>query len=260
MTMDSPTHTFYHIHGIDSRDHLDLYLSNKEDMIFGDDSLKFPIMNFYYQFSSGKIKGNFLIDISFGGFIHHLYSASNYFKDMAILKFTDKCIMEITRWQHDRTGAYDWKHASTAAAEFEGMREQQEIEMCLKSSVKQVLKCDIDQENITAPVVLPLADCVVVACILEAISKTKDEYVRNLEKFLKLLKPGGHLLLWGILDISYMVVGKKRVHFFKYDETFVKDVLLKLGLVIDYYAVQRRRNKSDLIDYGGVIFISAHRE
>ncbi|KAM5163618.1 indolethylamine N-methyltransferase-like isoform 1-T1 [Mantella aurantiaca] len=256
--MDYTTHKFCHIHGMDSRDFSDLYCSGKEDMIFGEDTLIFPMKNLHYQFSSGRVKGKFLIDVSNGSFIHHLYSASKCFQKIVVLKSSEKCIMELSRWLHDRTGAYDWTHTSAAAAELEGNRDQhQEKESRLKTSIKQILKCDFEKENITSPVVLPLADCVLCVWILNAISKNEDEYMRNLEKTLKLLKPGGYLLLISSTDATYFNVGGEWFHIFIHDEDFVKNALSKLGLVIDYCAVQRRHNFSDLVDYKAVMFIVA---
>ncbi|KAM5163671.1 indolethylamine N-methyltransferase-like [Mantella aurantiaca] len=256
--MDSTTHKFYHIHGMDSRDFSDSYHSNKEDMIFGDDSLIFPMMNLHYQFSSCRVAGKTLIDISMGSIIHHLYSASNSFQEMIVLKSNEKCIMELSRWLHDRTGAYDWTHTSAAAAELEGNRDQfQEKESRLKSSIKQILKCDFEEENITSPVELPLTDCVICVCILDVISKNEDEYMKNLEKIIKLLKPGSHLLLISIIDTTYFIVGGERFHMFTHDEAFVENALSKLGLVIEYCAVQRRRNVSDLTDYKAIMFTVA---
>ncbi|XP_077314081.1 indolethylamine N-methyltransferase-like [Lithobates pipiens] len=254
--MDSTTHKLYHVHGMDARSYLDMYFSNKEDMVFAEDTLKFPMAMFHYQFSTGQIEGTFLIDITIGSVIHHLYSASKFLKKIVLLKFQEKCIMELNRWLHDRTGAYDWSHTSSAAAELEGMRDQlQEKEMRLRSSIMQILKCDFEQENITSPVLLPLADCIISASILEVISKNEDEYMKNLEKTIKLLKPGGKLLLITVLDATYWVAGAERFHYFKCNEEFVKNAFGKVGLVIDYYAVQRRRNVSDLIDYKAVLFI-----
>ncbi|KAM5163592.1 indolethylamine N-methyltransferase-like isoform 2-T2 [Mantella aurantiaca] len=227
-------------------------------MIFREDTLIFPMMNLHYQFSSGRVAGNTLIDITVGSFIHHLYSASKSFQKIVVLKTNEKCIMELSRWLHDRTGAYDWTHTSAAAAELEGNRDQhQEKESRLKSSIKQILKCDFEKENITSPVVLPLADCVIGGWILETISKNEDEYMRNLEKILKLLKPGGQLLLFSLTYATYFNAGGERFYIFTHDEDFVKNSLSKLGLVIDYCAVQRRRNVSDLVDYKNVMFIVA---
>ncbi|KAM5163589.1 nicotinamide N-methyltransferase-like isoform 4-T5 [Mantella aurantiaca] len=258
--MDCTTHKFYHIHGMDSRDLSDIYFSGKEDMVFREDSLKFPMANLHYQLSSGRVKGKCLIDISKGSVIHHLYSASNSFQDIIVLKSSEKCIMELSRWLHDRTGAYDWTHTSAAAAELEGNRDQlQEKESRIKLSIKQILKCDFEKENITSPVELPLTDCVLCVYILDVISKNKHEYMYNLEKISKLLKPGGQLLLFSSMDTTYLTAGGERLHVFTYDESFVKNTLSKLGLVIDYCAVQRRRNVSDLSDYKAAMFTVTHK-
>ncbi|XP_077312289.1 nicotinamide N-methyltransferase-like [Lithobates pipiens] len=254
--MDCTTHKLYHVHGMDSRSHLDLYFSNKEGMVFADDSLKFPMAMIHYHLSTGQTVGTLLIDISLGSIIHNLFSASKFFKKTVILRFQEKCIMELNRWLHDRTGAYDWSHTSSAAAQLEGIRDQlQEKEMHLRSSVKQILKCDFEQEEITSPVLLPLADCIVSMLILEIISKNEDEYMKNLEKIIKLLKPGGQLLLISLVDATYWIAGAERFHSFKCNEEFVKNAFGKVGLVIDYYAVQRRRNVSNLTDYKAVLFI-----
>ncbi|KAM5163578.1 indolethylamine N-methyltransferase-like [Mantella aurantiaca] len=256
--MDSKSHKFYHIHGMDSRDYSDLYCSDKAGKVFLEDTLMFPMMNLHYQFSSGRVTGNTLIDISMGSFIYHLYSASNSFQEIIILKTNEKCIMELSRWRHDRTGAYDWTHTSATAANLEGSRDLlQEKERRLKSSIKQILKCDFEVENITSPVELPLADCVLVGLIMEAISKNEDEYMRNLEKILKLLKPGGQFLLFSLTEGTYFTAGGERFYGLTIDENFVKNSLSKLGLVIDYCAVQKRRNVSDLIDYKSIMFIVA---
>ncbi|KAM5163645.1 indolethylamine N-methyltransferase-like isoform 1-T1 [Mantella aurantiaca] len=258
--MDSKSYKFYHIHGMDSRDYSDLYFSGKKGMDYANDTLKFPMANLHYQFSSGRVVGKTLIDISMGSFIHHLYSASNSFQETIVLKFSEDCIMELCRWLHDRTGAYDWTHTSATAAELEGNRDQhQQKETRLKSSIKQILKYNFEQENITSPVELPLADCVINVWTLETISNNEDEYMRNLEKILKLLKPGGQLLLFSTLDAIYFTAGGKRFQAFTHDEDFMKKALSKLGLVIDYCAVQRRRNVSDLTDYKAVMFTVAHK-
>ncbi|XP_077312257.1 nicotinamide N-methyltransferase-like [Lithobates pipiens] len=259
--MDCSTHKLYHVDGMHSRNHLDSYFSSKEDMVFGDDSLTFPMANLHYCLISDHIRGKLLIDASLGSIIHHLCSVSKFFKEIAVLKCNEHCIMEVSKWIHSHTGAFDWKHASAFIAGLEGKRDQHEdIEMRLKSSIKQVLKCNFEEENITSPVVLPLADCVVSCFLLDVISKNEEEYIKNMEKIIKLLKPGGHLLLLSLINKTYMTVGGERFHVLKYDESHVKNTLNKLGLVIDYYAWQRRRNVSDLTNYTAVMFVAAHKE
>ncbi|XP_072282901.1 nicotinamide N-methyltransferase-like [Pyxicephalus adspersus] len=259
--MDSMPKKFYHIHDFDTRRSLEQYFSDKGDMVFGEDSLKFPMMNLQYVFSRGFIRGDLLIDLSYGSIIHHLYSASKVFKDIILIKLNEKCAMEVRRWLSDRTGAFNWTHTTTAIEEMEGKSDKvQNIELNVKAAIRQIVMCNLEKENLTGQLVLPLADCVISAWLLEAISKDQDEYMRNLEKISNLLKVGGHLIIIGGLNTTFFTVGSERFHVFKYDEIFVKSALQKVGFIIDYCAVQRRKKVSDLVDTTHIIFISAHKE
>ncbi|XP_063819420.1 nicotinamide N-methyltransferase-like [Pseudophryne corroboree] len=259
--MDSSANKFYPVHGFDSREHLETYFSNKPDMVFRDDSLKFPMESLHRAFSEGHIKGDLLIDISYGSFIHHLYTASGYFNQILVLKCSEQCIMELNRWINTRTGAFDWSHTMEYIKCTEGNSDQcQDNHMTLKTAITKIMKCDTDNENLTDPEVLPPADCVISASMLEFISKDQDDFINNFRKFVKLLKPEGTLILIGSLNTTYMMVGQDRVHAFTYDEKFVRKVLTDEGFVIDHCAVQKKTAVSDLTDYEAIIFITAHRE
>ncbi|XP_072282248.1 nicotinamide N-methyltransferase-like [Pyxicephalus adspersus] len=260
--MDSAPKKFYHIHGIDSRNILETFFSkNKVEMIFGEDCLKFPMINLHYVFSRGFVAGKVLIDISIGSFIHHLFAASEFFEDIIILKFSEKCVMELQRWLNDRTGAFDWTHTSSTAIKLEGKSNKiPDKEMSLKTTIKHIVMCKLEKENITHPLVLPLADCVISAWILDVISKDQDEYVKNLKKISKHLRIGGHLILLGTSKMTYFKIGENKYHVLNYEEEFAKNTLKKLGFIIDYFAVQRRSNASNLVDYKALTFIMAHKE
>ncbi|XP_068102589.1 indolethylamine N-methyltransferase-like [Hyperolius riggenbachi] len=256
--MDCGPNKFYHKHAFNSRAYIETFFSDKPDMVFAEDSLKFPMMNFQYMFSSGFVKGNILIDLSIASIIHHLYSVCDIYKDIIILKLTENCNMETSRWKDSRTGAFRWTHASAHVSLLDGQSAQiEDKDQQLKASISHVISCDFDNENITYPVVLPLADCITTLGIIEAISEDEDDYMGNLEKISKLLKPGGHLMLIGLLNASYYVIGGEKFHMFTCDESFVRNALCKLGFVIDYCAVKRRRNESTAIDYKAIMFLTA---
>ncbi|XP_063797916.1 nicotinamide N-methyltransferase-like [Pseudophryne corroboree] len=259
--MDSSAHKFYPVHGFDSREYLETYFSNKQEMGFGDDSIKFPMECLDRAFSEGHIKGDLLIDISIGSLIHHLYAASGYFKQILVLKVSEQCIMELNKWINTRTGAFDWSHIMPYIKCTEGNSDQcQDKDMTLKTAITKVIKFDIDKENLTDLEVLPPADCVFIGMMLEFISKDQDDYIKNFRKFVKLLKPEGHLILFGVLNTTYAMIGQDKVHVFKCDENFVRKVLTDERFVIDHCAVQKRTAVSDHTDYETVIFITAHRE
>ncbi|XP_075696803.1 nicotinamide N-methyltransferase-like [Rhinoderma darwinii] len=259
--MDSTTHKVYHVHGFDSRQHLEHYFSDKPDMVFEEDFLKFIIFNLRQIFTDGHINGDILVDISLGCFIHHLYSASEFFRNIIVLKVKNRCIMELKRWVDERTGAFYWGHTSMLLQEKEENSDQLgEKEGKVRSVIQHVVKYDLEKENMTDPLVLPPADCVISVWLLDTISKDQDDYIKNLRKISRLLNPGGHLILIGSLNATYFSVGKDKFHAFTYNEDFVRKALVGEGFIIDYCKVKERTAVSDIIDYKAVIIIAAHKE
>ncbi|XP_056400838.1 indolethylamine N-methyltransferase-like [Hyla sarda] len=259
--MDPRSRKIYHVHGFDSRQYLEHYFSDKPDMVLGDDSLIFPIENLAKTFTQGHINGDVLIDLTSGFFVHHLYATCEFFQHIIVLKVSDRCIMELKRWLDTRTGAFDWGHATKLHGEIQGNSDQfQEKEGKLRSTIPHVVKCDFEKENMTDPIVLPPADCIISAVLLDSICKDQDDYRRYLRKFSRMRKPGGHVILIGCLDMTYYTVGKDKLHAFPYDEDFARKALVGEGFVIDNCKVKKRTVVSDLIDYKAMIFIAAHKE
>ncbi|XP_063798039.1 nicotinamide N-methyltransferase-like [Pseudophryne corroboree] len=259
--MDSSSHKFYPVDGFDSREHLEIFFSNKQEMGFGDDIVKFPIECLHRAFSKGHIKGDLLIDISVGSFIHHLYTASGYYKQILVLKCSEQCIMELNKWINTHTGAFDWSHILEYIKCLEGNSDLcQDKQMTLKTAITKIMKYDTDKENLTDPEVLPPADCVISAWMFETICKNQGDFIRNFRNFVKLLKPDGYLILVGGLNVTYMKIRQDKMHVFKYDENFVRKVLTDEGFIIDNCTVHKRTAVSDIIDYEAISFIIAHRE
>ncbi|XP_071969442.1 nicotinamide N-methyltransferase-like [Engystomops pustulosus] len=258
--MDSTARKLYNVHGFDSRQHLEYYFSDKSEMIFAEDSLIFPMKTLTETFSLGHIKGDILIDLSLGSMIHHLYAACEFFKHIIVLKVNDRCILELKRWVDTRTGAFHWGHAAQLHADIKGSSDQlEDKEGKVRSALQHVVKCDLKKENMTEPLVLPLADCVISFLLLESISKDQDDYIRYIRKFSRLLKPGGHLMLIGVTNTTYYTVGGDKYLTFSYDENYIRNVLVGEGFIIDSCKVKKRTVVSDLTDYKTVIFFTAHK-
>ncbi|CAJ0932746.1 unnamed protein product [Ranitomeya imitator] len=259
--MDSCNYKIYHEDGFDTRQNLEHYFSNKPEIDFGEDSIIFPLENLTKTFAEGHIKGDILIELSASSAIHHLYAVCEFFKHIIILKANDRCIMELNRWMHERTGAFEWDHAAKHHADIEGKSDKfQDKDGKLRTALRHVVKCNIEKENIVEPISLPPADCVIIAWFLEFISKNQDEFKNHLRKVSKLLKPKGHLIIFAILDATYITMGKDKFHMLKYDEDFVRKAVVEIGFAIDTRKVKKRTVVSDLTDYKGVLFIVAHKE
>ncbi|XP_077105832.1 indolethylamine N-methyltransferase-like [Ranitomeya variabilis] len=259
--MDSSTHKRYHEDGFDSRQHLESYLSDNPDMISVEDSLIFPIKNLMKSFTEGHVQGDILIDLSPGSMVHHLFAACDFFKHIIVLKMRDRCIMEMKRWVDSRTGAFDWNHATQAHADIEGNSDQlQDKEGKVRTALQHIVKCDLEKENIMDPIVLPPADCIISFGLLDMICKDKDDYIRYLRKLLKLLKPGGHIILIGCLEMTFYTIGKQKFHALNYDEDFARKALVGEGFIIDRCEAKKRTVMNDHTDYKALIFIAAHKE
>ncbi|CAI9620195.1 unnamed protein product [Staurois parvus] len=133
-------------------------------------------------------------------------------------------------------------------------------EIGLRDAITHVLKFDLDQENLTDPVVLPQADCLVLTSILEAISKDLEDFVRNFRRFSKLLKPGGHLLYYGFLNGTFYMVGGDKFHVVKYNESNLRSILSNEGFIISHLEVSQRMAKNDLCDFDSTVFCIACKE
>lgn len=131
--------------------------------------------------------------------------------------------------------------------------------MKLKTTIKHIVKCDLERENLTDPLVLPQADCLISAWLLECISKDKEDFIKHLKKFLKCLKPGGHLILLGVLNGTYYTVGEQKFHILKYDENFLQKALTGEGLTIDDCEVLPTSIETDLTDYKSTGILVAHK-
>ncbi|CAI9618743.1 unnamed protein product [Staurois parvus] len=131
-------------------------------MPFAYEAFMYPMEKFNSAFSTGDIKGDVLIDISAGPVIHHLYLAQEYFKDIILLKPTDHCILEVKKWKTSRTGAFNWSHSFTLATEMAGKSDQcEDKEIGLRAAIAHVIKFDLSKENLTDPIALPQADCLI---------------------------------------------------------------------------------------------------
>nr|ACO51996.1 Nicotinamide N-methyltransferase [Aquarana catesbeiana] len=257
--MERGSHKFYHVHGFHSRKFLDTYCSDKTEMPHT--CIRYPMEKFHNAFCSGDFKGDVLMDFSIGPVIHHLYSAQKYFRNIILLKPTEHCILEVKKWMNSRTGAFDWSHTSTFAAEMAGNSDQcEEKEVGLRAAITHVVKFDPNLENLTDPIVLPQADCLTSCTILEVISKDLDDFVKNCRRLSKLLKPGGSLLYYGVLNGTFYMVGGERFHMVKYNESNLRSILSNEGFVITHLEVSQRKAESDLSDFDSVVLCTAYKQ
>ncbi|XP_053310598.1 nicotinamide N-methyltransferase-like [Spea bombifrons] len=259
--MDSTDIKSYHVHEFDPVQLLEDFYSSRAEKMIVEEATNRHIEYLYKELSSGHIKGDMLIDFSVGPVISHLLPICEFFKEITVLEFNAVCISELEKWRSSHEEAYDWSHASKYMMDLEGKYDGwQEKEEMLRRKMNRILKCDLTKDNLTDPIVLPKADCIIAAHILNVVSIDKDAYISNLRKITSLLKPGGRLILFGLSNASYYITGGHKFRILTYDEEFVKKVLNDERYTIESFETQDRKTSSHIIDHEKIIFAIAMKQ
>ncbi|XP_066460931.1 nicotinamide N-methyltransferase-like isoform X4 [Eleutherodactylus coqui] len=226
-----------------------------------EESVVYPVRILHELFCSGKVKGDTLLDVSLAAVIYQLISASNQFKKMYKVEFIDPNITHFKEWLEKKEGATDWSFALQKVCEFEGNRDKwQEKEEQLRKTIAGVIKWDNCENIFFNPQLLPEVDCVLSLWQLNVVSKTKEEFQRNLKNFTCSLKPGGQLILFSAVNMSYYVVGKYKFFALTVDRDFIRQTVIKTGFAIEKEHYLSRKVNSDLIAYDGMLCILARKQ
>ncbi|KAG8453315.1 hypothetical protein GDO86_000089 [Hymenochirus boettgeri] len=259
MELTSPK--LYHQDEYDLQVYLTSYFSSTTDNAILEHALRKPMTFLYNGFSSGQIKGDHLIDLSAGPIIFPLIPIFEYFKEITILKCYDSCVKELKKWIQSDEDAFDWHVAFKYMMELEGNSEGWEAkEEKLKKSINHVLKCDLSKESLVDTDLVPTADCLFTAWILDVVSEDKTSYRQNLKKISSLIKPGGHLVMIADINTSWILVSGHKFHVLSYDEVFLKNALKDEGYSIKCYETVEREVDTDICDYKKVVFVIAYKE
>ncbi|MEE6508361.1 hypothetical protein FKM82_020620 [Ascaphus truei] len=257
--MDSSLQKDSHDEEFDPKGLVDSYFCD-ENFLLIDEGVGFPLKKLHETFSSGRVRGDTLIDISTGPTVYHLFSAGDFFKEIIVIEFTEPNIQEFEKWLKKDPGAADWSFAAKALCELEGNREGWQVkEDKVRRAVKQVVKWDVSKDNPLEPVILPQVDCVISFWCLHVISRDKEAYRSNLRKFASLLNIGGHLILFGAFNMTYYMIGEHKFFFLSCDEKFLREVLRDAGFVIENMDGLPSKKGSDLVDCDHLVYIIARK-
>ncbi|XP_030076771.1 nicotinamide N-methyltransferase [Microcaecilia unicolor] len=246
----------------DSKAYLEMYYAAENGHLFKDEYLKFILKNLFNTFTSGGVKGNLLIDIGTGPTIYQLLSACESFKEIIATDYTDRNRQELETWLKKEPGAFDWSSVVKSVCELEGDREKwAEKEDKLRRTVAQVLKCDVTEKNPLDPLVLPHADCLLTCLCLEGACKDQDTFCCALRNISSLLKPGGHLVMGGVLGSNMYMVGEKPFSGLPLDREFLEKAVSDGGYVVEKFEVQPRSDMTGfhLSPHNAAFFVLARK-
>ncbi|XP_030077009.1 nicotinamide N-methyltransferase [Microcaecilia unicolor] len=242
------------------RAYLEEYHSAGSGLFSSDGYMKFILKNLYMTFNSGDIKGDLLIDIGSGASIYTFLSACESFREVIATDYTDQNRQELEMWLKEEPGAFDWSEVVKFVCELEGDREKWiEKEAKVRRTVKRILKCDVNKRNPLEPLVLPAADCLLTSLCLQAACKDEDGVYSAMENMSSLLKPGGYLVMGGVLGSTFYTVGGKTFFNMPLHKDLLEKAISQSGFEILQQITQNITNPITKSDYYGHYFILARK-
>lgn len=121
------------------------------------------------------------------------------------------------------------------------------MEVKLRQRVKQVLKCNVLSENPFHPESIQPAECVTTSLCLEAACKDLQSYRDALGRVAKMLRPGGALVMVGVLGETFYYIDKIRFSCLQLSKANIEDALRTLDFTVQEFnifpAQDRENNK-----------------
>ncbi|XP_029428629.1 nicotinamide N-methyltransferase-like [Rhinatrema bivittatum] len=247
----------------DPRAYLDTYYAADVGSFVTDEYLPFILKNLFGTFASGAIRGDTLIDIGSGPSIYQFLSACEYFREIIATDYTDRNLQELEKWLKKEPGAFDWSSAVKFVCELEGDREKwTEKEEKVRRTVTRLLKCDVTKSNPLEPLTLPQADCLLTFLCLDAACKDHEAFCCALRNITSLLKPGGYLVMGGVLGSSMYMVGQYPFFSLDLEKEFLERAVCDAGYVVERLEVQPRTDLTSMFlsDYKASFFLLLRKQ
>ncbi|MCJ8747925.1 hypothetical protein PDJAM_G00158960 [Pangasius djambal] len=242
----------------DSKAYMNNFYSRPEGHSEEEGYLTFVLGCLSRTFSTGQYKGQRLIEVGSGPTIHTVISACEHFDELVLSDFVDRNREEIKKWIKNEEGCFDWKPLIDYVCEMDG-RSSSDVEVKLRQRVKEVLKCDVLSENPFHPESVEPADCVITSLCLEAASKDLQTYRNALRRVAKLLRPGGALVMLGVLGETFYYIDKIRFSCLQLSKANVEDVLRNLDFTVQEFNIfpAQDQEKNRVSDFEAFFYLVA---
>ncbi|XP_054853295.1 nicotinamide N-methyltransferase-like [Eublepharis macularius] len=225
----------FYVQHFDPKEYLEMYFTFHPEKEEINALIDFILKNLHKAFHSGGIKGDTLIHFGIGSAIYPFLSACESFREIISTDYTDQNLEELQRWLRKEPGAFDWSPIVKYVCELEGDREKWvQKEETVRKAIKRVLQCDLTQPNPLAPLSLPPADCLLSTFLLGVACKDLLTYHFALKNLSFLVKPGGHLVLFALLEESFYMVGQHRFSFLYLNQKSVEEAVKEAGFDIEW--------------------------
>jgi len=203
------------------------------------------INEFWKQVEKTGPKKN-MLEYGAGPTISRFIPAAKHVDSIIAAEYLEANRKAMKDWIENNENAFDWGPTFKYVIEDQEKLPAKEIgirEAAVREKIKAVIHCDVKGENHLelpsdlSPEYGPPFDVVSTCLTLEAVVETKKEYFDQVKYLANLLRPGGFLLLHGVLEQTFYTVGEKFYTFFltkemvleSMKEAGMKDITLDLA-------------------------------
>ena len=180
--------------------------------------------------------------LNFGGGpnISDLISAVPYAEEIIFAEYSERNRQAVEEWRQKSPDSHDWSsYFKFVVQNLEG-KESEEVplrEAELRKKITHMLPCDIGWED---PVKWPsswpaqsaMFDVVTTSLCLEAVVTSTEAYRHAIAKLKKYLKPGGFVLMIGVLDETFYMVGQEKFYCFPLSKEMIEETFVKEGFQV----------------------------
>ncbi|XP_071146960.1 indolethylamine N-methyltransferase-like [Mytilus edulis] len=171
---------------------------------------EFRIKTLHNIFSKGTIKGKCLLEIGSGPCIHTVIPAAKWFDEIIMTDYSPSNRDMQEKWLKKDADAHNWDMYFKYYSKLDGNEANwQQLEATLRPKIKRVLPCDVYKQNPLDPIQLDPVDVICTSACLESACLDKGAYHNAMKNVVSLLKPGGKLILIGVLNCPQYTVGSE---------------------------------------------------
>ncbi|XP_066463026.1 nicotinamide N-methyltransferase-like isoform X2 [Eleutherodactylus coqui] len=244
----------------DARKYLDFFYKMDPKTQKVDEESKFSLTFLSNLFSSGRVKGQSLIEIGAGPTIHYILSACETFEKIYLTDYSQESLDEIKKWLNRNNDAFDWSPYIRFVCDLEnnGSTLNQKEEKIRRNV--SLMKCDVTFTNPLHPKSLPLTDCLLMTSCLTSACNTFKDFKIAVKNTVSLLKPGGHLIMYDYLGSSYYFVGEEKLSLLPIDEKIVLESVLESGCkIIEFQKFRGFHIPEEVFDCKTVLWLLAQK-
>ncbi|XP_078533710.1 nicotinamide N-methyltransferase-like [Lissotriton helveticus] len=263
--MESTDRSTKNLHDeFDPEDYLKAFYPFDPKVPLQEDSLKKMLIKLHGIFSSGRVKGNLLLDIGCGPTIYQHLSSCEAFTEIIVSDYCTSNLRYFERTLNNEPGIKDWTPFFKYVCELEGNSGKlDEKRKKLRSVIKEGLKCDITKHNPFDPVVVPQADCVISFECLSCASKDVESFRQSVKNISSLLKIGGYLLLEESLGLTKYLCCGTWIPVLNLSDQLIREIVTDSGFLIEedeLFSLDNDEFERERCNYNAVLFLLARKD